>query len=126
MGRDDSYMSHRKLSDNRVETTNLTIQELVKLDASVPILLRLRDLRKSYQRELEHELRVSTLTIKRAIDFLKEYDLIETIPADGEIPNVKEYICLSRNGWNIAECMFKCSLNVSKIVKKKKKKSESR
>ena len=120
MGRDDSYIHLRKLSNNMIEATNLTIQELVRLDASVPILLRLRELKKSYQRELEHELRVSTLTIKRGIDFLKEYDLIETIPADGEIPNVKEYICLSKSGRNIAECMFKCSLSVSKIVKKKK------
>jgi len=121
MSRDDSYVCLRKLSNNMIEATNLTIQELVRLDASVPILLKLRELKKSYQRELEHELRVSNLTIKRGIDFLKEYDLIETIPADDEIPNVKEYVCLSKGGRNIADCMFKCSLSVSKIVKKKKK-----
>jgi len=125
MGRDGSYMCPRKRYNNMIEGTNLTIQELVRLDASVPILLKLRELKKSYQRELEHELRVSNLTIKRGIDFLKEYDLIEAVPADGEIPNVKEYICLSKGGRNIAECMFKCSLSVSKIIKKAKS-SESR
>ncbi len=107
------------------EVNSLTIEELIRLDATVPILLSLRKLKRSYQRELEHELRVSTLTIKRGIDFLKKHDLIETIPADGNIPNVKEYICLSRSGRNIAECMFQCSLSVSRIAKKKKK-SESR
>ena len=117
----DSNKRHRKLCNNMIEATNLTIQELVRLDASVPILLRLREMERSYQRELEHELKTSSLTIKRAIGFLKEYALIETIPADGEIPNVKEYIRLSKSGRNIAECMFKCSLNVSKIVKKPKK-----
>ncbi|HEX9907622.1 MAG TPA: hypothetical protein VGB78_04040 [Thermoplasmata archaeon] len=120
MGRDISYTGSRKLSDHMIEATNLTIQELVRLDASVPILLRLRELKKSYQRELEHELRVSMPTIKRGVGFLKEYGLIDTIPADGEVPNVKEYICLSKSGRDIAECMFKCSLNVSRIVKKRK------
>lgn len=120
MDRNELHMRLRKRTDDMNEDTNLTIQELVRLDASVPILLRLRDLKKSYQRELEHELRVSALTIKRGINFLKEYDLIETIPADGEIPNVKEYICLSRSGRSIAECMFKCSMNVSTISRKKK------
>ena len=97
-----------------------TLQDLLSLWANVPILLALRRLEKSYAKDLEHELRCDHKTIRKSLNFLMEAELISTLPPDGKVLFIKEYIVLTPLGRDIASCIADCETKVGAKLRRRK------
>lgn len=98
---------------NVTSRDRLKIADLGNSVGILPVILALKRLKASYQTELTHELRCHHTTVKRAVDFLIEKGLVETVPGDGTVPNAGDYVALTAVGLKIAECLDECERKIS-------------